>query len=166
MTHIVPSILPIPVTIPALGAASSYSPFAASALSSRKALPGSTSRSIRSRTGSLPRARWRSMARSSPPAPRSLTAAVRARRSATSSSSAALLAVASALAGSRRLRRTDMAGSVRAAPDGSGASAPAQRQDRQADADRQHDGPDRQVAIDPGHGAALAGYAVEGVAAQ
>ena len=60
----------MPVTIPAPGASSSYRPFAASALSSRKALPGSSSRSIRSRTGSLPRSRWRAMERSSPPAPR------------------------------------------------------------------------------------------------
>ena len=72
MTQVVPSTLPMPVTIPALGASSSYSPFAASALSSRNAEPGSRRRSMRSRTGSLPRSRCRAIDRSSPPAPRSL----------------------------------------------------------------------------------------------
>ena len=38
---------------------------------------------MRSRTGSLPRSRWRAMDRSSPAAPRSLTARVRARSSST-----------------------------------------------------------------------------------
>ena len=46
--------------MPALGAPPSYSSQAASAFSSRKAVPGSTSRSIRSRAGSLPRERCRS----------------------------------------------------------------------------------------------------------
>ena len=59
----------MPVTIPAPGASPSYRPSAACALSSRNALPGSISRSIRSRTGSLPRSRWRSIDRSSPAAP-------------------------------------------------------------------------------------------------
>ena len=83
MTQVVPSIRPMPVTMPAPGASSSYRPFAASGLSSRNAEPGSSRRSMRSRTGSLPRSRWRSIERSSPPAPRSATAAWRARRSST-----------------------------------------------------------------------------------
>ena len=61
---------------------------AASGLSSRNAEPGSRRRSMRSRTGSLPRSRWRAIERSSPPAPRPATAAWRARRSATSAASA------------------------------------------------------------------------------
>ena len=47
---------------------------------------------MRSRTGSLPRSRWRSMERSSPPAPRPATAAWRARRSATRAAIASWLA--------------------------------------------------------------------------
>src|SRR6266511_6018885 len=69
--------------MPAAGACSSYSPHAASAFSSRKAAPGSTSRSIRSRAVSLPRDRWRSVALSPPPR---ATSAVRSRSSATSPS--------------------------------------------------------------------------------
>src|SRR5262245_8387756 len=105
----VPSTVPMPVTMPALGASASYRPFAASGLNSRNGEPGSSSRSIRSRTGSLPRSRCRAMDRSSPPAPRSLTCAWRARRSATSAHIASWLARVSALSGSSRLRRTGIA---------------------------------------------------------
>ena len=56
---------------------------AASGLSSRNAEPGSIRRSMRSRTGSLPRSRWRAIERSSPPAPRPATVACRSRSSAT-----------------------------------------------------------------------------------
>ena len=70
--------------------------------------PGSSSRSIRSRTGSLPRSRWRAMERSSPPAPRPATAAWRARRSATRAAIASWLARVSGAVGSSRLRRTGM----------------------------------------------------------
>ena len=82
ITHSRPSTTPMPVTIPALGAPPSYSSQAASAFSSRKAVPGSTSRSTRSRAGSLPRERCRSVAFSPPPR---ATCAVRSRSSATSS---------------------------------------------------------------------------------
>src|SRR3954468_17186425 len=75
-----PATTPIPVTIPALGASPSYTSHAARAFSSRKAVSGSTSRSIRSRAVSLPRARWRSTARSPPPR---ATNAVRSRSSST-----------------------------------------------------------------------------------
>ena len=95
ITQVVPSIRPMPVTIPAPGASSSYRPVAASGLSSRNAEPGSSRRSIRSRTGSLPRSRWRAIERSSPPAPRSATAAWRARRSSTRAAIASWLARAS-----------------------------------------------------------------------
>src|SRR3954451_12044417 len=62
----------MPVTIPALGTArsspaSAYIPYAASGLSSRKGLPGSRSRSTRSRTSSLPRPVWCSRAAAGPP---------------------------------------------------------------------------------------------------
>ncbi len=67
ITHSRPSTTPIPVTMPALGAWPSYSSHAASAFSSRNAVSGSTSRSIRSRAGSLPRERCRSTAVSPPP---------------------------------------------------------------------------------------------------
>ena len=49
-----PDTRPMPVTMPAPGASSSYMPAAASGESSRNGEPGSSSRSIRSRTGSLP----------------------------------------------------------------------------------------------------------------
>ena len=62
ITHSRPSTTPIPVTMPAPGACPSYISHAASADSSRKAVSGSQSRSIRSRAVSLPRARWRSSA--------------------------------------------------------------------------------------------------------
>ena len=97
ITTSVPLTLPMPVTMPAPGASSSYMPFAASGDSSRKAEPGSSNRSIRSRTGSLPRSRCRAIDRSSPAAPRSLIAAVLARSSATSARMAALFARASSL---------------------------------------------------------------------
>src|SRR5690242_16841203 len=80
--HSRPSTTPIPVTIPALGASPSYRSHAASAFSSRKAVSGSTRRSIRSRAVSFPRERWRSTERSPPPL---ATCAVRSRSSATSS---------------------------------------------------------------------------------
>ena len=64
---------------------------------------------MRSRTGSLPRSRWRSIERSSPPAPRPATAAWRARRSSTSAAIASWLARVSGAFGSSRLRRTGMA---------------------------------------------------------
>ena len=71
--------------------------------------PGSRSRSMRSRTGSLPRSRWRSIDRSSPPAPRSARSAWRWRRSSTRAAIASWFARVSAAAGSSRLRRTGMA---------------------------------------------------------
>ena len=83
ITHSRPSTTPIPVTIPADGACPSYSSHAARAFSSRNAVPGSTSRSMRSRAGSLPRERCRSTDASPPPA---ATSAVRSRSSATSAS--------------------------------------------------------------------------------
>ncbi len=64
--HSTPSITPIPVTTLAPTVKSDPQP--ASGLSSRKALPGSTSSSIRSRGSSLPRAWWRSTYFSPPPA--------------------------------------------------------------------------------------------------
>src|SRR5919201_4024776 len=82
-THSWPSTMPMPVTIPAAGAWPSYRSHAARAESSRRAESGSTSRSIRSRAVSLPRERWRSVARSPPPC---ATCAVRSRSSATSAS--------------------------------------------------------------------------------
>src|SRR5947209_4286799 len=48
-----PATRPMPVTMPADGHSSSYMPFAASAPTSRKGLPRSSSRSMRSRTSSL-----------------------------------------------------------------------------------------------------------------
>src|ERR671931_7514 len=82
-THSRPSTTPMPVTMPAAGGCPPYMSHAARAVSSRKALSGSTSRSIRSRAVSFPRARCRSSARSSPPR---VTSAVRSRSSATSAS--------------------------------------------------------------------------------
>jgi hypothetical protein len=58
---------PMPVIMPAHGTSSSYMPCAASWDSSKNGEPGSSSRRTRSRGSSLPRARWRSRARSSPP---------------------------------------------------------------------------------------------------
>ena len=87
MTHCRPATTPMPVTIPALGASPSYISHAASAFSSRNVPPGSTSRSIRSRAVSFPRARWRSTEASPPPR---ATSAVRSRSSATSSSMCAV----------------------------------------------------------------------------
>src|SRR5581483_2268611 len=83
ITHSRPSTMPIPVTIPADGAWPSYTSQAASADSSRKALPGSTRRSTRSRAVSLPRERCRSTDAPPPPA---ATPAARSRSSATSPS--------------------------------------------------------------------------------
>src|ERR1051326_4381990 len=82
-THSRPSITPIPVTIPAPGAWPSYISQAASAESSRKAVSGSSRRSIRSRAVSFPRERCFSSERSPPPR---ATCAVRSLSSATSSS--------------------------------------------------------------------------------
>ena len=67
---------------------------------------------MRSRTGSLPRSRWRSMDDSSPPAPRPATTSWRARRSATSSHIASWFARVSGALGSSRLRRTGMAARI------------------------------------------------------
>ena len=64
---------------------------------------------MRSRTGSLPRSRWRAMDRSSPPAPPSARAAWRARSSSTSDCIAALLLCASSEVGSIRVVRTAIA---------------------------------------------------------
>src|SRR3546814_259448 len=72
--------MPRPVTMPALGT-SPYISLAARALSSRNGLPGSSSRSTRSRTRSLPRSVCLVRAASLPPAPSLRTAASRARRS-------------------------------------------------------------------------------------
>src|ERR1700730_7684096 len=67
MTHSRPSIRPMPLMSPAPCIASSYMPFAASGDSSRNGVPESISRSARSRGNSLPRAVWRSRARTGPP---------------------------------------------------------------------------------------------------
>src|ERR1700730_16264123 len=67
MTHSRPSIRPMPLMSPAPCIASSYMPFAASGDSSRNGVPESISRSTRSRGNSLPRAVWRSRARTGPP---------------------------------------------------------------------------------------------------
>src|SRR3954463_7492943 len=83
ITHSRPSTTPMPVTTPALGASPSYTSQAARAFSSRNAVSGSTSRSIRSRAVSFPRERCRSTARCPPPR---ATCAVRSRSSATSPS--------------------------------------------------------------------------------
>ena len=86
----VPHTRPIPVTMLALGTAYSsaedlpYIPNAARGLSSRNGLPGSSSRSIRSRTRSLPRSVCRCRAASLPPR---RTTASRSRSSSTSSRS-------------------------------------------------------------------------------
>src|SRR5690349_15421127 len=68
--------------MPADGTASSYMPVAASGLSSRKGLPGSSTRSMRSRASSLPRSRCLRRADSLPP---SRATASRCLRSSTSS---------------------------------------------------------------------------------
>src|SRR4051812_32187387 len=72
--------------MPALGTLSSYIPVAASGLSSRNGLPGSSSRSTRSRTSSFPRPVCFSRADSEPPrratASRSRSSATRSRISA------------------------------------------------------------------------------------
>src|SRR5262245_51052378 len=125
----------MPVTIPALGASSSYKPLAARALSSRNAEPGSRRWSMRSRTGSFPRSRCLAIERSSPPAPRSLTDAVRARSSSTRAVIRSALARASSLAGSSRLRRTVTAPSIASrsmAADRRGAAEPLARPRRLA----------------------------------
>ena len=57
----------MPAMIPAPGHSSSYMPSAASGATSRSGLPGSSRSSTRSRGSSLPRATWRSRARSGPP---------------------------------------------------------------------------------------------------
>ena len=93
---------PIPVTIPAPGASPSCIPSAASGDSSRKAAPGSSRRSIRSRTGSLPRS---PVAGDGLGVARGAVAgdgAVRARSSSTSVDIAAAFARASSDAGSSR----------------------------------------------------------------
>src|SRR5215216_3745154 len=53
-----PETRPTPVSIPAAGTRPSYIPKAARGESSRKAVPGSSSNSVRSRTGSFPRSLW------------------------------------------------------------------------------------------------------------
>src|SRR6266508_1423843 len=67
ITHSVPDTRPMPVTIPADGASSSYMPNAASGDSSRNGVPGSRRRSTRSRGSSLPARTCRSRACSGPP---------------------------------------------------------------------------------------------------
>src|SRR5215216_6108383 len=62
-----PETRPTPVTIPAAGTRPSYIPKAARGESSRKAVPGSSRRSILWRTGSLPRSLCRLWAFSPPP---------------------------------------------------------------------------------------------------
>ena len=66
ITHSRPSIRPMPVMMPAPWIASSYMPLAASGDSSRNGVPGSISRSTRSRGSSLPRAVCRSRERCRP----------------------------------------------------------------------------------------------------
>src|SRR5215471_3393869 len=88
-------MVPIPVTRPAPGASSRYMPLAASALNSRKAVPGSSNAPIRSRTNILPRDVCRFRASSPPPC---CTISCFLRSSATSSSMASRLACVSALA--------------------------------------------------------------------
>ncbi len=65
--HSRPSTRPMPVMRPAPWIASSYMPSAASGDSSRNGVPGSMSRSTRSRGSSLPRPAWRSRALAGPP---------------------------------------------------------------------------------------------------
>ena len=88
-THSRPSTRPMPVTMLALGTAKSspsspYIPYAASGLSSRNGLPGSSSVSIRSRASILPRSVCLVRADSDPPCQ------ARAVRSRSSSTSAAI----------------------------------------------------------------------------
>jgi len=64
--------------MPAAGTSLPYWPHAASGESSRKAVASSSTKSMRSRTSSLPRARWRWMCASRPPVAAS---ASRSRRS-------------------------------------------------------------------------------------
>src|SRR5680860_829910 len=78
--HSRPLTRPMPVMIPALGTASSYISVAASGLSSRNGLPGSSNWSTRSRASNLPRSRCFLRADSEPPC---LAVSSRARRSAT-----------------------------------------------------------------------------------
>ena len=102
-THGRPWIGPIPVTIPAPGAASSYIPSAASADSSRNEAPGSSRRSIRARAVSLPLASCLATASGPPPA------RARSRRCSSSATSvridAALVRKVSAPASTWLLRR-------------------------------------------------------------
>ena len=109
ITQVVPSTWPTPVTTPAPGASSSYSPVAASGLSSRKAEPGSRRRSIRSRTGSLPRSTWRAIERSSPAAPPFGQTGLAGAQIRDRDAIARWFASASADAGSSRLWRMGMA---------------------------------------------------------
>src|SRR5919109_1756168 len=92
----VPCTTPMPVTIPAAGAALSYMSYAASAESSRKGAPGSSSVSMRSRASSLPRWRCSATARAPPP---SRTCWSRSRRRRTCSRLWAMLLLKVALAG-------------------------------------------------------------------
>src|SRR5215510_8729914 len=84
-----PSTTPMPVTIPAHGASSSYMPLAARALNSRKGVSGSRTASTRSRTNILPRSLCRFTAASPPPF---FTVSSLERSSATSSFIQSLLA--------------------------------------------------------------------------
>src|SRR6476661_8713262 len=103
MTTSPPPIRPMPVTIPAPGLAPSYMPKAASGESSRNGDEGSSTRSIRSRTGSLPRAACFAWAAGPPPA-----AASASRRSSS--------ATAAALAARASCRRSDTVVVVTVAP--------------------------------------------------
>src|SRR5687768_9913914 len=101
MTHSRPDTRPMPVMTPAPGASSSYIPVAASADSSRKGLPGSSSASTRSRGSSLPRATCRSRLFAGPP---SRTVSSRSRRSAASPRLTSALRANASLPGSALLR--------------------------------------------------------------
>src|SRR5437016_5176069 len=98
MTHSRCCTRPMPVTMPAAGASSSYIPFAASGDNSRNGVPGSSNAAMRSRTGSFPCWRCRSTYFAPPP---SRAAASRCFSSATSPCRCSRFAANSAEAVSR-----------------------------------------------------------------